>query len=345
MRIITYIIIVAFLLAGCATEEQELQKVVKSSSNQSIRIINISNTQNISEQNQQQSSDNTTTQNETIISNITNTTQHNISVSTHNITTNMSNLSTEINVSNYSNYLKNLTIEFINQFETKIIEGNSILITTPKNKKILIDGGTNKDGLYIVQYLISRRIYKVDYIFASNALDYNVGGLDSVILNYNETSAFYSGLRYSSYNAYINYLNYADKIAHSINSIRENKEINIDDTIKFYVFVPFENNSLGSPKDDTLVFKIEYGDASYLFLGDCTDLCFENIKNNDLSADIVKVNNHISPEIIEKVSPKVIIFNKIPENFTTKAKVYSKENGTIRVVSDSQKYYISTTKQ
>ncbi|MBW3022805.1 MBL fold metallo-hydrolase [Candidatus Woesearchaeota archaeon] len=236
--------------------------------------------------------------------------------------------------------LRNLTIEYLNQ-----MEGNVILVLTPKNKRIVIDGGTNKDGLYVVKYLLSKGIYKVDYVFASNAADDNVGGLDSVILNYNETVPFAPALQYANANAFRNYVNYANFIAHTITFINKSDEIDVDENLKFEVFVPYENESLGSPEDDTLVFRLEYGDASFLFLGDCTETCLENLGDADLDVDVVKTNSILSNETLERISPKVIVFKKIPENFTSEAKLYDSADGALKIVSDGSKYYISTVQQ
>ena len=325
-KLLIFVILATLFIVSCATEDKELKSVIKVTPNQTVKNItpvppeaNI--TANVSQ-------------------NITNITVANITNTTSNLTNTTANATANTTTTTSPAALKNLSVEFLNQFE-----GNSILITTPKNKRIVIDGGSNHDGLYLVKYLLSKGIYKVDYIFASNAMEDNVGGLDSLILNYNETSPFYSGLQYANYNAYRNYINYAAFVAHTMTVVNKTKEISLDDTITFTVFVPFTNQSLGTPKDDTLVFKLEYEDSTFLFLGDCTGICLENIKGNDLKADIVKTNKELSNETLEIISPKVIVFSQKPENFTTTAKVYSKEDGIVRVISDGEKYYITAIPQ
>jgi len=320
-------LIALFLFIGCTSEEKEITKVVK------IMPANNTQTQNI-------------TLNFTGIQNQTNASANVSGNATANITANITNQTSANATANATNataatpaVLKNLTVEILNQFE-----GNSILITTPQNKKIVIDGGTNKDGLYLVKYLLSKGIYKVDYIFASNSEDDNTGGLDSVILNYNETKPFYSGLQYINHNAYRNYLTYAKLIAHSLTELNRSQKVNTDSSITFSAFVP-SNASSENAEDDTTVFKIKYDDSTILFMGDCTEKCFENIKGEDLKADIVKTNKELSDEMLGKISPKAIIFRQKPSNFTTNAKVYSKEDGIIRIASDGQKYYISIIKQ
>lgn len=57
---------------------------------------------------------------------------------------------------------KNLKIYFID-----VMQGDSTLIITPYNKKILIDGGEGENNT-IVSYLLDRRIKKLDYIVISH---------------------------------------------------------------------------------------------------------------------------------------------------------------------------------
>ena len=64
---------------------------------------------------------------------------------------------------------KNLRIYFID-----VGQGDSTLIITPLNKKILIDGGGTEFGDYnvgektLMPYLLARRIRKIDYIIISH---------------------------------------------------------------------------------------------------------------------------------------------------------------------------------
>ena len=57
---------------------------------------------------------------------------------------------------------KSLKIYFID-----VMQGDSTLIVTPHNKKILIDGGERKNNT-LVSYILDRRIKKLDYIIISH---------------------------------------------------------------------------------------------------------------------------------------------------------------------------------
>ena len=59
-------------------------------------------------------------------------------------------------------------------------QGDSTLIVTPKNKKILIDGGEGKTNV-LFQYLLDRRINKIDYIIISHFDSDHCNGLIEII--------------------------------------------------------------------------------------------------------------------------------------------------------------------
>ena len=68
-------------------------------------------------------------------------------------------------ISNFPN--ENLKIYFID-----VGQGDSCLLVTPKNKKILIDGGGSETydvgKNVLIPYLLNRRINKIDYIICSH---------------------------------------------------------------------------------------------------------------------------------------------------------------------------------
>jgi len=314
--------IVLFFVAGCATNNTRIVSVVKINQTNASPLNNTSN----------------------ISTNVSVNLSSNLTV---NITSNLTNITSNItaNVSATASQnatLKNLTVEFID------LNGNSILIRTPSKKLILIDGGDNSDGLRITKYLISKGITKLDYVFDSNAEIDNVGGLASIIYNFNDSQAYYPGISYDTNNniAYMHYISYSKTYSKSAIPVTEDKEFDMGDGAILSAFVPYENNiSNGAPINDTIVFRLDFKDASFLFLGDCKSICFEKIKNKDISADVLKVNGFVPQEIIDAVSPKIIIYDNL-KNETIKpagVKVYSKADGTVFIMSDGNKYFISTT--
>jgi len=323
-KFIILAVVLAVLIAGCASQEGAV-KIIK------LNKTNISQNTSIPSSNATQPSQNLSNASANATSNITSNLTSNLTNATSNQTANVSATSANI---------RNLTIDFIN------LDGNSILIRTPNRKNAIIDGGANSDGLRLVKYVMGKGIMKFDYVFASNAELDNAGGLPSIIFNFNDSQAYYSGISYgTNYLSYRNYQTYSTAYSHPPIAIENDRSFEIDNGVELQAFLPYEDNqSNGMPRDDTMVFRLDYKDASFLFLGDCTDSpCFDKIKGKGISADVLKVNGVVSEQVIGAVSPKIIVYDTIT-NQTIKpegVKVYSKEDGTVMIMSDGEKYFIS----
>jgi len=332
-------LIIALLIAGCGTNTV---KVVRYNTSPNVTAP----VQNATPANITSNISNATTNvSSNITSNISSNTSINISQNvSSNITTNIStNTSTNATSTNTSSQAKtrNLSVEFID------LVGNSILIRTPTKKSVLIDGGANLDGLRLVKYLLAKGLTKFDYVFDSNAENANSGALSSIMFNFNESQAYITALEYGNgYTGFRNYRNYAKGYGHPAIPINNTETFDVETDFELKAYVPYENESLGMPKDDTIVYKLDYKAASFLFLSDCTELCWDKIKDNDVNADVLSAHGIVSQAIIDAVSPKIIVYDNITTD-TIKpegVKVYSKEQGTVIIMYDDEdKYLVSTT--
>ena len=64
-------------------------------------------------------------------------------------------------------------------------QGDSILITSPEGKTLLIDGGTG--SVNVVSYLKERSISEINLLVGTHAHADHIGGLDDVINNVSVT--------------------------------------------------------------------------------------------------------------------------------------------------------------
>ncbi len=318
-------LLIAILLAGCASEDEEIVKIINGNDSPDTEPImqdetpeDVDEPENVTDLNASADTD--------------------INL-TANATANQTSNVTGENATEERVRIRNLTVEFID------ISGNSALIRTPERKNLLIDGGSNSDGLKLVKYLINKGLVMIDYVLSSNARTENAGGLPSVIFNFNNSQAYSSGLSYNGqYVSYKSYQNYANAYSYPPIEITEDRVFDVSDHIEFEAFVPYGNESNGNPEDDTIVFRLDYDSASFLFLGDCSDVCLDNVKDNNIDADVLSVHGAVSQEVIDLVTPKIIVYDKLtneslkPEG----VKVYSKSQGTVFILSDGDKYFIST---
>lgn len=332
----------AILIAGCGTETVKVVRYNKTP-NVTPTVQNMTPA-NISQNITSNTSNATKNVSTNVTANISSNVSQNVSSNTSsNISANVStNASTHNTSTSSSAKTRNLSVEFID------LVGNSILIRTPTKKAILIDGGANSDGLRLVKYLLAKGLNKLDYVFDSNAENSNSGALSSVMFNFNESQAHITALEYGPYNylGFRNYRNYAKGYGNPAIPIEETQTFDVENDFELNAYVPYGNMTLGTPKDDTIVYKLDYKAASFLFLSDCTEICWERINNNDMDADVLSVHGVVSQTVIDAVSPKIIVYDNVTAD-TIKpegVKVYSKEQGTVIIMYDDEdRYLVSTT--
>lgn len=201
-------------------------------------------------------------------------------------------------------------------------QGDSTLIVTPKNKKILIDGGEGKTDL-LFSYLLDRRIKTIDYLIISHFDNDHVGGLFEVmeklkvkkviISKQPENSENYQKFKNIIKNKKICVICVGVNLA-SIQKIRIEKDLYFD--------ILWPNNSKlieeDSLNNNSIVCKLNYKSFSMLLTGDIEEIAEGEIlrkyKNNLklLNSNVLKVGHHGSKssstqEFLTEVKPKIAL--------------------------------------
>lgn len=195
-------------------------------------------------------------------------------------------------------------------------QGDSILIETPKKKRILIDGGPvtceNKDKL--VKLLLRNGISKIDTVILSHSHLDHIGGLVEVF-NKLKVKQFVYGVEPE------NVLEFNE-----INKICINKGIEkinlfkgdiffIEKDIKLICLNPESSSTYNEEKenDNSLTFFIKYKNFKGLFTGDIEgDTERDVVRLFNLKADLLKMPHHGSntsstEDFVKKVGAKVAI--------------------------------------
>ena len=198
--------------------------------------------------------------------------------------------------------------------------GDSTLIITPKQKKVLIDGGggLNRENYdvgesVLLPYLLDRNINCLDYVFISHFDTDHSLGCAKIIENLTVS------------NLILNKQLEENDIYKHIVSIAKQKKVNLIyvkagdvitlNGVKIKILHPQEKLiAENSINNNSIVFKLEYKSFSILFTGDIENIAEEVIlsKNINLKADILKVAHHgsktsSSQRFIEAVSPKIAL--------------------------------------
>ncbi|MGM8213632.1 MBL fold metallo-hydrolase, partial [Virgibacillus sp. W0430] len=98
-------------------------------------------------------------------------------------------------------------------------QGDSILIETPNNKVILIDGGPPKAGKKVVTYLKQHHIEQIDLVIATHPDYDHIGGLIEVFKTFHVNQVADSGKLHTT-KTYIRYMNQIRKNKLPINFVR-----------------------------------------------------------------------------------------------------------------------------
>ena len=170
-------------------------------------------------------------------------------------------------------------------------QGDSILIQTPNNKNILVDGGTNDSEHIVKSYLKKKKIKYIDYIIATHPDSDHIGGIDNIIKNFQVKSIYMPEQSADSLD-YKNLLNACSDKDLAINYLYKGDTLKIEDSIDLLVlspsFIQNENNL------NSIVFKLDFKYKSFLFTGDA-ELSNENdiINSFELEdVDFLKVGHH-----------------------------------------------------
>lgn len=188
-------------------------------------------------------------------------------------------------------------------------QGDSILIQTPTQKNILVDGGTEDSYHIIRSYLKKNKIKSIDIIIATHLDSDHIGSLDNIIDKFNVKSIYTPEQKVES-QSYKNLLNSCNNKNLDINYLYKDDSLKLDEYINLLVLSPYyiqEDSNLNS-----IVFKLDYKDKAFLFTGDAASSNESDIINSFELEDIdfLKVGHHgssssTSLELLEAITPDI----------------------------------------
>lgn len=237
-------------------------------------------------------------------------------------------------------------------------QADSILIKS-NDKYALIDAGCNETGDELVSYLESLGIEKFEHVIATHPHEDHIGGMDNIIENF-DVNNFYMPDILTTTKTFEDVLN-----ALEIKNLQYTTP-NIDD--KFYLndaifTVLYLDNNEDNLNDSSIILRLEYGNNSFLFMGDASSEVEEKILNKNIKSDVLKVGHHgseysSSNEFLKKVGASYAVISvgtnnsyNHPSNFALKRleknhmKIYRTDtNGTILFNSDKENIIVNTIK-
>ncbi len=252
--------------------------------------------------------------------------------------------------------LQRLKVYFID-----VGQGDSTLIVTPSNKKMLIDtGGSTKENSYdvgekiVLPYLLNRRIKKLDYVMISHFDSDHCEALLTIMDGIKIENMIISK-QIEKTNLFEQIMMKARKKNINIIIAKRGMTIEIDNFVRVNILYPDEKLMFDDINNNSIVAKLEYRKFSILFTGDIEEKAEKKIvemyqETDILKSTILKVAHHgsntsTSEEFLNAVLPKIAIIgvgknNKFghPANITLerlkKIKTYiyrTDKNGEIKI--------------
>ncbi len=211
---------------------------------------------------------------------------------------------------------QNLTMSFID-----VGQGDSILVTLPNTKTLLIDGGERQSSGKVLSTLQEHGLSYIDVIVATHPHADHIGGLIDIINTVNVGQVLDSGQMHTT-QTFEDLLDAIYNKQIPLRSVSEGESLNLDPTVRIDVLNPPASIPDGASNeaefnDNSVVLKITYGNFSALLTGDMEErnearLAFKNAAT--LDADVLKAGHHgsrtsSSLDFLNAVTPEVVIIS------------------------------------
>ena len=246
--------------------------------------------------------------------------------------------------------------------------GDSILITTPHRKSILIDTGDSyisKGKKYdigektVLPYLLDKGIGKIDLLVLSHLDSDHIGGFNSIInsLKVNKVGISINNLvKHKGKDIEKMIEKKSEKVY-----LKKGKKFSIDG-VNFTILSPNKKETVDDENNDSIVMLMEYEGVKALFMGDMESEAEEELLTqfNHLDIDILKAGHHGSitsttESLIKATTPKIALisvgtrFESIPSDIVLNrlrsaySKIYRTDKmGEVVVKIDNGKMYVET---
>ncbi|NQT29176.1 MAG: MBL fold metallo-hydrolase [Candidatus Saganbacteria bacterium] len=172
--------------------------------------------------------------------------------------------------------------------------GDALLIQNGSTN-MLIDCGDNSDGEDVVTYLQAQGVTELEYILVSHGHSDHIGGCDTVLQSGITANAFWhNGVNYgtATYNDAMN------QVPDNIEHVAQVGETRVLEDASFMVLHSDAEYPHDDENNNSVVIQLTFGDLSFLFTGDCENLCGDetianaNSLSQSLASSYFKVPHH-----------------------------------------------------
>lgn len=196
-------------------------------------------------------------------------------------------------------------------------QGDATLLVCD-GETLLIDAGENPYGEEVVDYLRSKGVEKLDYVIGTHPHSDHIGGLDTVIKNFDCETIFLTD--------YTQDTRTYQEVLEAVED--ENCELmnpKVGDTYRLgsaeWIFIAPNREDYESMNDASIGLVIQNGEHRFFFAGDAEREAEPDILENgiNIEADVYKVTHHGSrtssmEELVEAIDPQYAVISCGEEN-------------------------------
>ncbi|WP_318566656.1 lamin tail domain-containing protein [Salinigranum marinum] len=208
-----------------------------------------------------------------------------------------------------------LTVHFIN-----VGQGDSTLVVGPTGETMLVDTGDFRDdGEYVVDYLDSRGIDRIDYLVSTHADADHIGGNAAVIERF-ETEGEGVGAVYdpgvtASTATYDRYLDAVEQYDVPLYRTETGDEIPLAGATVSVLAPPRPPLADGDRNDNSVVLRLSFGETSVLLPGDAgavEEPYLVDTHGRALDVTLLKAGHHgssssTSAEVLDATTPSAVV--------------------------------------
>jgi len=209
-----------------------------------------------------------------------------------------------------------INLDLNNNMVTHFIDvgqGDSILIQV-NNKNLLIDSGTSDSKQKLIRYLKNNNITKLDYVIATHPHEDHIGGMASIIKNF-DIGEFYGPKVIASSQSFEDMIRALRNKTLKINITKPYITLDLGPNTTCVMLSP-NSTTYENMNDYSCVIKVSYKNSTYLFTGDAETIAEQELINNgyNLKAQVLKVAHHggktsTTQTFLNKVSPKIAVIS------------------------------------
>ncbi len=233
-------------------------------------------------------------------------------------------------------------------------KADAMLITTPSNRRILIDAGTNKGGKALVSRFEKEKIDTIDVLIITHYDKDHVGGADKMLEELDVGTVYMPVYEKDSkqYDQFVEALEESGAQAERMETGAQTT-LDVGDGVTLRITAAHETYYGSDEENDfSLAVRVAYGDTKFLFAGDAEEARqIELLEEGDVQCDVLKVPYHgrlvdVSEQFLAQASPKIAFITDSEEEAASPivirmleeqgAEVYCAKDGGIVVLSDGK---------